>query len=868
MANKTAAEAATRPKKSTKKKPAAKKSAVSRAVGGVLASHRGDLLGLGALLLGLLSAASVWLEVAGAVGEGVDSALAAAVGLIRVVVPLGLMSLGFVLLRQKRDPGPTNSKAQVDSEVEWSARLVVGGLLLLGASSGLLHIVRGRPGLDDTIDELGAAGGLLGLGVGGALYASAALVGSVLILGLVSVFGSIVLTGISANELGRRVLALLKPSSRWLKEQIQALFSDVSTAQTTETSPTSTPRYSTSGHTPNAIPAKAIPAPEPDPDPDPEPIPTPTRKPPLSAVHTPKTEPRVVSEPKPPLEAGQWTLPPQTLLARSRKQEVDTAEVAERGQRLQATLAQFGVETEMLEPIVGPTVTRYVLTLGEGVKVTKFESLRKDMALAMASPDVRILAPIPGRRAIGVEVPNNQRDIVTIGDILASPEAQKATHPLEVAIGRDINGHNVIANIATMPHVLIAGATGAGKSSCLNSLLSSILMRSTPEQVRMILVDPKRVEMGQYERIPHLLTAPVTDPRKAANALAWAVREMERRYDILAQVGVRDITGYNQAVDDNTLKPPLGVLDANGERFTYSRLPFVLVVVDELADLMMVAARDVEESIARIAQMARAVGIHLVIATQRPSVNVITGVIKANIPSRWAFAVSSLTDSRVILDQPGAERLVGGGDLLMLGTTSSALNRIQGCWVEEAEVRAIVGHWHDQVEQLKQQTAPLGQTASSAANAPVDFAPVPDQTPNGTLNPGDIIDSPTDSITDASTDSITNALTFNTTSQDTDEDELLGAAMELVVQTQLGSTSMLQRKLRVGFARAGRIMDLLEQQGVVGPSTGSKAREVLVSAEELESRQSNSRQSNSRQPNSANTTTNYTNPPPVDDLEL
>ncbi|MYA74669.1 MAG: type IV secretion system DNA-binding domain-containing protein, partial [Acidimicrobiaceae bacterium] len=618
-------------------------SAVSRrSVFRVLSGHRSDLWGLGAILLGLLSAASLWFGAAGVVGVAVDDGLAVAVGLIRFVLPLGLVALGVALIRGTGGEG----------ESEWPARVTVGGLMLLVSLSGLLHVGSDRPGINDTVDDLGAAGGVLGMGVGGALHAAAAVTGSVLILGLLGIVGLIVLTGSSAGALGRGFLMIVRPPLNWLKGQVQALFSDLSKPEATET------RVEVSdGHEFGAVvdgpglgaddtgggdssvdadEVAGLPQGEVN-EVAAEAEPEPKRR----RVRRPKLEPGVVTEQKLPLEMSNWTLPPTSLLSRSRKQEIDTIDVAERGKRLQATLSQFGVETTLLEPIVGPTVTRYVLTLGEGVKVTKFESLRKDMAYAMASPDVRILAPIPGRRAIGVEVPNNKREIVTIGDILASKEAKQASHPLEVAIGRDINGRNVVVNIATMPHVLIAGATGSGKSSCLNSLLSSILMRSTPDQVRMILVDPKRVEMGQYDKIPHLLTAPVTDPRKAANALAWAVREMDRRYDLLADVGVRDITGYNQAVDSNTLKPRLGVLDDDGEPVTYSRLPFVLVVVDELADLMMVAARDVEESIARIAQMARAVGIHLVIATQRPSVNVITGVIKANIPSRWAFAVSS-----------------------------------------------------------------------------------------------------------------------------------------------------------------------------------------------------------------------------------
>jgi S-DNA-T family DNA segregation ATPase FtsK/SpoIIIE len=421
------------------------------------------------------------------------------------------------------------------------------------------------------------------------------------------------------------------------------------------------------------------------------------------------------------------------------------------------------------------------------VKVARVTSLNKDIAYAMASPDVRILAPIPGRQAIGVEVPNADRQIVAVGDILLSAEAQRATHPLEVAVGRDINGRAVMVNLATMPHLLIAGQTGAGKSSCINSIITSVMMRSTPEQVRLILIDPKRVELTQYDRIPHLLTQVVANPKKAANALAWAVKEMERRYDLLSEVGVRDITGYNAAVDRGDLSQALG------EERTFDRLPFILVVVDELSDLMMVAPRDVEDAICRIAQMARAVGIHLVIATQRPSVNVITGVIKANVPARLAFAVSSSTDSKVILDQPGAERLVGKGDMLLLGPASSAPQRIQGAWVEESEVRNIVKHWRNQAPEVEEHYVEGVAVECDTAAAG-----------SGGAGGGD------------------------------EDDDLLSQAMELVVRSQLGSTSMLQRKLKVGFARAGRLMDLLEQRGVVGPSEGSKARDVLMTVEEFE----------------------------------
>jgi S-DNA-T family DNA segregation ATPase FtsK/SpoIIIE len=465
---------------------------------------------------------------------------------------------------------------------------------------------------------------------------------------------------------------------------------------------------------------------------------------------------------------------------------MDPRMVEQGGEVLEATMREFGVDARLVGATVGPTVTRYELELAAGVKVNKVTGLSKEIAYAMASHDVRILAPIPGRSAIGVEVPNKLRPIVTLGDVLASDEAKKAKHPLEVGMGRDIQGRAVMANLSSFPHVLIAGQTGAGKSSCINSIVTSLLMRTTPNQVRLILVDPKRVELGQYNGVPHLLTEVVTNPKKAANALDWAVREMEMRYDILADVGVRDIAGYNAMYDRGDL-PTAEDPDPDGEK-TYERLPFIVVVVDELSDLMMVAARDVETSICRLAQMARAVGIHLVIATQRPSVDVITGVIKANIPSRLAFAVSTLADSRVILDQQGAEKLIGKGDMLLLSASSSRTERVQGAWVDEDCVRKVVAHWRRQVGETNYVVGVQGDE-SSGGRARAD---------------------------------------------DDEGDELLDEAIELVVTSGLGSTSMLQRKLRVGFARAGRIMDLLERRGIVGPSEGSKARAVLMTVDELE----------------------------------
>jgi S-DNA-T family DNA segregation ATPase FtsK/SpoIIIE len=491
---------------------------------------------------------------------------------------------------------------------------------------------------------------------------------------------------------------------------------------------------------------------------------------------------------------------------RQNQRQIDAA-----GEELVRALAAHGVETRLVGCRVGPTVTRYEIEIGPGVKVARVTSLSKDIAYAMASPDVRILAPIPGKSAIGVEVPNRTRQLVSLRDILESKESRPTatTHPLEVAMGRDIAGRAVMANLAEMPHILISGATGSGKSSCMNSIITSILMRDTPDQVKLILIDPKRVELGQYDGLPHLLNPVVVDPKKAANALSWAVKEMERRYDLLAENGVRDITGYNQLVEEGLITAPRSdrsrvravAAAALGEDHPAvddeadldepeppQTLPFILLVVDELNDLMMVAARDVEDSIVRIAQMARAVGIHLVIATQRPSVDVITGVIKANIPSRMAFSVSSLADSRVILDQPGAERLIGKGDMLLLTASSNIPRRLQAPWVSEEEVRGVVAHWQRQG----------GQTEAIVGIDNVDDGP----SGGGGM--------------------------------DDDDDELLVQARDLVVRSQLGSTSMLQRKLRVGFARAGRLMDLLEQAGVVGPSEGSKARAVLMTPEELD----------------------------------
>jgi S-DNA-T family DNA segregation ATPase FtsK/SpoIIIE len=757
--------------------------------------HAADLWAIGLITLGVLLALALWGGGLGPIGRHVNTGFAYLVGWMRIIIPLVSVGAAIVLLLERERPEPL--------------RTGLGALLGVVGFSGLGELANGDPTFHQS-QQLRDAGGWIGVLVGHPLRAGIGSAGAAILFIALIVVAGLIATGVSLATFGHAVRvgagAVGSTLASWWNAGVQKDEEDDEDEEEEELEEEPVAK---------AKRVRVVQAPPPEPlaededeveDEDEEPeLPDPEADVELARL------PAVVGAT--PRAGGQWQLPKITLLSATKQLSQDLRQLEVAGQTLVAALEAHGVATTLLGKTVGPTVTRFELELGAGVKVARVTSLSRDIAYAMASPDVRILAPIPGKSAIGVEVPNRTRQLVALRDILDSPEAKAATHPLEVAMGRDIAGRAVMANLAEMPHILISGATGAGKSSCINSIITSVLMRSTPEQVRLMLIDPKRVELGQYNGLQHLISPVVVDPKKAANALQWAVKEMERRYDLLAENGMRDITGYNLALAAGELTPPgppsdkrrmaettaaalgsdhaavYGEDEIDDEPPPPEVLPFILIVVDELNDLMMVAARDVEDSVVRIAQMARAVGIHLVLATQRPSVDVITGVIKANIPSRMALSVSSLADSRVILDQAGAERLVGKGDMLLLTASSNVPRRLQAPWVSEKEVKDVVEHWHAQ---------------------------------GGTTEPV------------VGIENVLEGLPGGIEGVDDDDDDLLSAAMDLVVRSQLGSTSMLQRKLRVGFARAGRLMDLLERRGVVGPSEGSKARQVLMTIDELD----------------------------------
>ena len=775
--------------------------------------HSDELIGLGLIGTAVLLGLAIYLDLAGPIGRGVETLFGWFFGLGRFAVPLVLGAVGIAFVRKGRSSGPV--------------RLAIAWTVVVVAGLGMIHVIR-RDETSEGFDRFGDWGGWIGAALAEPLAAGIATPGAVVVLVAVIVGALMLITRTSlrtmAQQTGGILNAFLIPVGRAAKSGIGNI-TTLSSDRDDSAELDATTVFDQERLEPDAygVAGEALPGGPQiyDFESDGEALPgvaKPKRKRATRSKASTGSMSRAVSPAG--TQVGEWVLPPMQFLLQPGEKKVDVKAIEQRGHTLQESLASHNVETELIGMTVGPTVTRYELELGPGVKVAKLTSLQKDIAYAMAATDVRILAPIPGRSAIGVEVPNHQRQLVALGDLLVSTEAVSATNSLEVAVGKDIAGKTVMLDLAATPHMLIAGATGAGKSSGINCIITSLLMRTTPDDVRLILIDPKQVEMGQYARLPHLLTQPVTDPKKAANALGWAVKEMERRYDVLSEVGYRDISGYNKAFGAGKIEEPPGT-DPDGPP-AYEHMPYIVVVVDELNDLMMVAARDVEESITRIAQKARAVGIHLIVATQRPSVNVITGVIKANIPARMAFAVSSLTDSRVILDQPGADKLVGKGDMLLLPGNSSIANRIQGAFITEEEVREVVAHWKAQ--------APEVVSSAEIEAGGDDAAPIATSSPALTppaLAPGGI-----------NLDVTSDSNSFSAGEEDEDT-AMMKQAMELVVRSQLGSTSMLQRKLKVGFSRAGRIMDLLEQRGVVGPSEGSKARSVLMTVEEFELLQQN-----------------------------
>lgn len=732
---------------------------------------RRDGLGMILLAVGLLIAAAVWWDSEGPLLDLTRTVVVGAVGTFSPVIPLLCLPFAWRLMRTPADR-PTDN-----------GRIVIGSAALLTGLLGLIHISHGIPWPAEGMEKVQKAGGLVGFAASGplSLLITPWLTG--VLLFLLMVFGLLVVTATPISRIPDRLRQLW--DNVVVSENSPSVGLDI-----LDQAEEKTPR-----------PKRRTTKPKPKPAPEPEPKTThagdherPYETPVVDAAPPPaavEPEPEPAPEPAPTLTVeqlsiptrvvdGDYELPPPTLLKPGTPPKQRTKANEEVVQALTGVLDQFSVDARVTGFTRGPTVTRYEIELGPAVKVEKVTALTKNISLAVKSADVRILSPIPGKSAIGVEIPNTDKDLVSLGDVLRSPAATSDDHPMLVGLGKDVEGNDVVANLARMPHVLIAGATGAGKSTCINGLITSIMMRALPDEVRLILIDPKRVELTMYEGIPHLITPIITDPKKAADALQWVVGEMDRRYDDLAASGFRHIDDFNAAVRSGELTAPPG-----SDR-SYEPYPYLLVVVDELADLMMVAPRDVEDAIVRITQLARAAGIHLVLATQRPSVDVVTGLIKANVPSRLAFATSSLSDSRVILDQPGAEKLVGKGDALFLPMGSSKPIRLQNAWVSEKEIRAVVDHCKKQAKPAYRDDVGVAETKKKQIDEEI----------------GDDLD-------------------------------LLLQAVELVVTTQFGSTSMLQRKLRVGFAKAGRLMDLMESRGIVGPSEGSKAREVLVKPDEL-----------------------------------
>jgi S-DNA-T family DNA segregation ATPase FtsK/SpoIIIE len=748
--------------------------------------HRRDGVGLAVLGLAVVLGAAAYSDGIGPVGTGLADGVRFLVGALVLVLPVVLLFAALRLLR--RGPRP-----------EARGRLVIGWVCALLSAVGIASVV-GADADMATTDP--GSGGLLGWAIGTPVAAGVGRVVAVVLLVLLAVFGLLVITATPVHQVPERLRGWLDRAlgrDEYDDEDYDDEEDDDEELEAEAAPPRRRGRrgalaedlLATGPVIDHAALAEAAEATRVT---GPDHVEVPTGLPPVPA---PAPKPKVVDRTAPPEDLppidepqqlviepveGLYTLPPDRLLRpgtppRKSSPANDAAIAAITG-----VLEQFNIDAAVTSFTRGPTVTRYEIELGNAVKVEKITALTKNLAYAVANDNIRILAPIPGKSMVGVEVPNTDRETVSLGDVMRSTAAKQDPHPMLVGLGKDIEGGYVCANLAKMPHLLVAGATGAGKSSCINSLLTSLLLRATPDQLRMILVDPKMVELTPYDGIPHLITPIITDPKKAATALAWLVEEMEQRYQDMRATGVRHIDDFNRKVERGEITAPPG-----SER-VYQPYPYILTIVDELADLMMVAPRDVEESIVRITQKARAAGIHLVLATQRPSVDVVTGLIKANVPSRLAFSTSSLTDSRVILDQPGAEKLIGMGDALFMPIGAGKPVRVQGAYVSDAEIEAVV-------EFTKRQAEPeyREEVFTAAAGEKKEI----DEDIGGDL-------------------------------------ELLVQAVELVVTSQFGSTSMLQRKLRVGFAKAGRLMDLMETRGIVGPSEGSKARDVLVKPDELE----------------------------------
>ena len=734
-------------------------------------AHRRDGLGLLLIAVAIVLACAVWFDVAGPVGERLAFILDWLLGLATRALPVLLVLWGLRVMRQ------------VPPE-DAHGRAVVGWGAIWLSSLGLLHLMSGLP---SDMGERMVAGGQIGWLVGGGLAIGVSAYVAFPLLVLLLLFGVLVVTATPLNQVPTKLAhlwGLATGKVEAYEDEEDDAEPRMTRAESREAKRLKEEEASRVHRATTVLPRLA---PEEVPDlgdaPEPrrsEPIaePEPVREPPKHSPPPKKTEQPTLSD---GAVDGDYRLPPMDILptgpAAKKRSKANEVVIA----ALQEVFAQFNVDAAVTGFTRGPTVTRYEVELGPAVKVERIIQLAKNIAYAVKSADIRIINPIPGKSAVGVEIPNTDREDVALGDVLRSPIAQSDSHPMIVGLGKDVEGGYILTNLTKTPHLLIAGSTGSGKSSCINTLLVSTLMRATPEQVRILLIDPKRVELSNYEGIPHLVHPIVTNPKKASDALQWVVKEMDMRYEDLAAAGVRHVDDFNRKVraGEATVHP------ASGREFRPH--PYLLVIVDELADLMMVAARDVEDSVVRITQLARAAGIHLVLATQRPSVDVVTGLIKANVPSRLAFSTSSLADSRVILDQPGAEKLVGRGDGLFLPMGASKPERIQGAFVSDKEIEAAVAHAKAQMD------AQYIEEVTAAPESTREIDP-------------DI----------------------------GDDLELLIQAIEQVVTTQFGSTSMLQRKLRVGFAKAGRLMDLMETRGVVGPSEGTKARDVLVKPEELD----------------------------------